>query len=679
MEMSDLIKKLEKLNASGLAMSKILDPDKLYDVILDQLRENFNFESSAILLYGKDGETLTIKAARGYDPETVKTFKGRKGVGITGQALERQEPVLVTDVKSESRYVVGVKGAASELAAPLLVNGQTIGVLDIENTRSDAFNELDLHLFNMFTTQAASAIRSAQFVQEIEAKAERLAIVNMIGQVLSIEHDPEIIMEKILGYAKEALNFSRCALLLIDDEEGDTLRINASMGYGEVNGMRIKIGEGVTGEAAQTGLPILVPDVEKDRRYIKGVTGGKCEICAPLTIKGEVVGVLDAESKDVGGFTDADLELLSIFASNAAIAIHNAKLFGELERANRKLVLNIKEMEKLNRELDAYVKQIAATNEALQKQVKQLTTLHKAGMTITSSLDLDTTLMRIVDMVSDLVEASATTIRLVDRETSEMKVRIKVGDDKMAGRQSKFDVPLKIGEKTIGMFELASGREMETEERRLLETLAMQAAVAIENARLFEETQKTYYETLKSLATALEARDAYTQGHSERVAGLSIEIAKKMEIPEEERKEIYSVALLHDIGKIGVRDEILLKPDALTADEWKIIQGHPVFGDAILTPLKFLSKVAGMVKHHHERWDGAGYPSKLKGEEIPIASRIVAAADTFDALTSDRPYRDRKTKEEAVSIIKAEAGKQFDPRIVDALLKAIGERQPTHG
>jgi putative nucleotidyltransferase with HDIG domain len=236
-----------------------------------------------------------------------------------------------------------------------------------------------------------------------------------------------------------------------------------------------------------------------------------------------------------------------------------------------------------------------------------------------------------------------------------------------------IDVPLRVGERTIGVFELTADKGFGEEERRMLETLASQAAIAIENARLFDETQRTYYETLRSLAGALEARDAYTRGHSERVAKLSMRIAEKLGLPEEERKEIYSAALLHDIGKIGVRDEVLLKPGRLTPAEMDIIRGHPIFGDAILGPLKFLGKVTGMVKHHHERWDGNGYPDKLKGENIPLASRIVAIADSFDAMTSERPYRDRKTLGETLAIVREESGHQFDPRVVEALLAVLGE------
>jgi putative nucleotidyltransferase with HDIG domain len=208
----------------------------------------------------------------------------------------------------------------------------------------------------------------------------------------------------------------------------------------------------------------------------------------------------------------------------------------------------------------------------------------------------------------------------------------------------------------------------------MLETLASQAAIAIENARLFEDTQRIYYETLKSLARALEARDDYTRGHSERVADLSLAIAQDLGLDDEQLHLIYNSALLHDIGKIGVRDAILLKPRKLTEQEMAVIRKHPTFGNAILGPLKFLGEVSELVKHHHERWDGTGYPSGLKGEAIPLASRIIAVADTYDAMTSTRPYRAAIPHQDAIDEIRREAGSQLDPTVVEAFLRVVERR-----
>jgi putative nucleotidyltransferase with HDIG domain len=583
----------------------------------------------------------------------------------------------VPDVTKDPRYVAGLQGGRTELAAPLRLDGTIIGVLDAESPDVAAFDADDLDLFSGFAAHAAVAIQNAGLHDELERRtaeldrrAHRLGVLHRASQTIAAQLDPDVVLQEILKLAGTALAFSRCAVLLLDREH-DELVVRASVGYGEIQGKRIALQGTNSGEVVRTGKGLLVADVTRDLRYVQGSAGARCEMIAPMRVRGEMIGALDAESPVVGAYDEDDLELLEAFGAHAAAAIHNARMFQKVEDANALLRSNIVEMERLNRELEAHARQIATANDALERQVRQLIALHRAGQAITSSLDLDTTLDRILAMTRDIVDTSSSTIKLIDQETKELRVRASSGVAEQG--RATVDVPLRVGDRTIGVFELAADKAFEPEERRMLETLASQAAIAIENARLFDETQRTYYETLRSLAGALEARDAYTQGHSERVAKLSMRIAEKLGLPEEDRKEIYSAALLHDIGKIGVRDEVLLKPGRLTPEEMSIIREHPIFGDAILGPLKFLGKVSGMVKHHHERWDGKGYPDGLRAEDIPLASRIVAVADSFDALTSDRPYRDRKTLGETLRIVREESGKQFDPRVVQALLGVLGD------
>jgi putative nucleotidyltransferase with HDIG domain len=197
--------------------------------------------------------------------------------------------------------------------------------------------------------------------------------------------------------------------------------------------------------------------------------------------------------------------------------------------------------------------------------------------------------------------------------------------------------------------------------------------VAIENARLFEDTQHTCLQAINSLAAALEARDAYTRGHSERVARFALLCAEELGLDDEQRDIIRKAALLHDIGKIGIRDDVLNKPMKLTPEERAIISKHPSFGSEILGPIKFLSEVRQLVTHHHERWDGTGYPDGLKGQEIPIESRIVAVADAYDAMTSARAYRGRMNREDALEELKRNSGSQFDPHVLAVFLR-LAER-----
>ena len=177
--------------------------------------------------------------------------------------------------------------------------------------------------------------------------------------------------------------------------------------------------------------------------------------------------------------------------------------------------------------------------------------------------------------------------------------------------------------------------------------------------------------TIEGWVRALDLRDRELAGHARRVTALTLRLARAMGIPEEQLVHIYRGALLHDIGKIGIPDAILFKPDKLTSQEWQVMRQHPIFGYELLSPIKFLQPALDIIYCHHERWDGKGYPRGLKGEEIPFAARLFSVVNVWDALVADQPYRRGWSKEAAIGYIEAEAGKQFDPQVVEAFLKVI--------
>ena len=194
--------------------------------------------------------------------------------------------------------------------------------------------------------------------------------------------------------------------------------------------------------------------------------------------------------------------------------------------------------------------------------------------------------------------------------------------------------------------------------------------------QLAERLETHYTETIEALTSALEARDPYTQAHTGRIRDLAIAVALAMKVGPEERKAVHLGALLHDVGKIGVSDAILRKPGPLTDEEWKVMREHPEIGERMLARVDFLQPALAVVRHHHERWDGRGYPDGLEGEEIPLAARIVGVCDAYDAMTSDRPYRGAMSQEEACGEILTESGTQFDPRCAQLLVdvvKKVGE------
>jgi len=214
-------------------------------------------------------------------------------------------------------------------------------------------------------------------------------------------------------------------------------------------------------------------------------------------------------------------------------------------------------------------------------------------------------------------------------------------------------------------------RDPAADYRRLHAAYQQSLRYAEDVRRLYRQMQRAICQSLLGLANALEAKDPYTRGHSERVAALSRRLASAMGVAPAVVDTVGQAGLLHDIGKIGVPEAILRKPRSLSSEEWQIMRGHPVIGAQIVAPFEFFEGAARVIRHHHERWDGSGYPDGLMGEDIPLEARIVAVADVFDALTSERSYRPALTREAARALLLQEAGRTLDKTIVAVLLDTL--------
>ncbi len=278
-----------------------------------------------------------------------------------------------------------------------------------------------------------------------------------------------------------------------------------------------------------------------------------------------------------------------------------------------------------------------------------------------------------------LLQCESTSILLVDPKTGVLPDPFTLG----AGARSSLQVPLRMGQSIFGIIQvlnkvpsISSGTRhrdsahFDEKDSRLLEELSKSLSVGLQNARLKSRLQKSFHETVEVLTEAVTKKDRYTGGHTKRVAYYASLIAKYMDLTPEQSEMVRCAALLHDVGKIGIEDKILKKEGPLNDAEWLVMKTHPELGHEILSRMDGWRSAVDGAYCHHERWDGKGYPAGLKGEEIPLTARIVALADAYDAMVSNRPYRQGIAPEVAYEEIVRQKGTQFDPRVVDAFVSA---------
>lgn len=272
--------------------------------------------------------------------------------------------------------------------------------------------------------------------------------------------------------------------------------------------------------------------------------------------------------------------------------------------------------------------------------------------------------------------------QLINGNTIETKKPV-VGYDTELIRQVGFKallcVPVLFQSRTLGVISTFSkkSRCFLDEEIKVLSIFASQVAIALQESRHYEDIHINYFNTIHALVLAIEARDPYTRGHTERVTKYALKIGQALEMSQPELEMLRYAGEVHDVGKISIPDFILNKPGRLSPAERAVIEIHPVKGVEMLEPLEFLKPALPVVRHHHERYDGTGYPDGLLKDKIPMMARIIACADAFDAMTSDRPYRRRRlTVEEALEEIKNNSGSQFDPRIAHIFVRAIQSKLP---
>ena len=535
---------------------------------------------------------------------------------------------------------------------------------------------------------------SREVADELRRRYADVSALYVTGAELSATLEWEPLIRKMVAAAIQLVRADDAALVLIDKYRGDLYIAGAShLSDAVVAQTRLQTGDGVVGWVMdhREALLLIGPvDIQRYPKFFAKPDQIGSAICVPLipppTEAGpkRVVGVLAINRRVASPpLTQDDLELVTALSTQAATALENARLYKHLQRRNT-----------------------------------QLANLIEIGRNLTLTLNIDLVLRMILEKATELIHCEAGSLLLVDPETDELIFKIATGpagtqlsdtrlppgagiagavartgkplivnnpkaDPRHYGNvdartaqvtHSLLCVPLISKEHTIGVLEVLNktdGTPFDEQDRDSLVSFAIQSSIALENARLYSDLKRAFTETVKVITNAVEARDPYTAGHSERVTSIAIETARELGWSHEQIEILEIGSLLHDIGKIGVSDVILLKPGPLTEDEWTEMKKHPILGAKLLESISNLRQVLPYILYHHERYDGKGYPFGLAGTEIPIEGRMLAVLDTLDAMTSNRPYRVGMAMDEALLEIQKNCATQFDPEVVDALMHVV--------
>jgi len=644
------------------AASTSSNMDELYASIHRALQGVIVADNFFIALYDRETDSLSFPYyVDEYDAPPEPTPLGQ---GLTAYVIRKGAPLLgrpdsIQGLEDAGEVISTGTRSIDWLGVPLKVKNDTFGAMAVQ-TYADGvrYSQRDLDILGFVSTQVALSIERKRAEEQLRATEERyrrlveqlpvVVYVNPADQVSSTVYvSPRI--EDILGYTREEW-LSNPEFWLQSLHPEDRERILEAMRYKD------RTGEPFDEEyrmIARDGSTVWIRDQATLLRDANGVrlvwqglmmniTEGKIAQ-ERITRQVERLNILRTIDMFIASGTDLHLTLQTI-----------------LNQALSQLDVDAADILLLNPSM--HMLEFAEGVGFRTRGIEQVTVRVGDGYAGRAALE------REMIVVRDVQESRASAPRrsLFAAE----------------GFLSYFGVPLIAKGEVKGVMEifLRSDREVDAEWTDFLESLSGQAALAIDNASLFDSLQRSnlelgmaYETTLEGWSAALALRDKETEGHPRRVTDLTLQLAESMGLSERERVHIRRGALLHDIGKMGIPDRILLKPDTLTGEEWEIMRQHPTYAFNLLSPITHLGPALDIPYCHHERWDGSGYPHGLKGESIPLAARIFAVADVYDALRSDRPYRPAWTREQALEYIKSLSGAHFDPKVVESFLQVLGE------
>jgi PAS domain S-box-containing protein/putative nucleotidyltransferase with HDIG domain len=557
--------------------------------------------------------------------------------------------------------------------------------------------EADAERRNTFVLAALTTVKIFLTGRDNARKSTDLAILHRatleIGKMNSLQQIADValeILEKEKGWHPSVIRFrSRAGEML----ETAAYRGSPTMSPEEnrtrmdfLNKAIDRPGKGMIGFVIEQGKPIRSLDLPSDTHYIETAPGIKYGIYAPIVIEGNIEGAIGVESKDYS-FTESDLRLLSSTGEIVGMTVRSLRLIEML----RERVKWLEILHQINQQIGIEAKPEELYQILVNKAIEATGAESAALLIYNPAKDvLQKTVARgWLEKVFDQPLRPDESISGKIFSTGQLHLSPLVGEDPwiiprnrklVPSDRANIGVPVVAEGTVLGVFHIAmkAPAPFSREFVDIVEMFGSYAGIVIGRMQLIEalrnadrQMQTAYDETLEGWARAIGLRDDDTLRHTMRVVKIAVAIGKHLNLDSQSIENLRRGALLHDVGKIGIPDTILRKPGPLNDEETAIMQTHTSFGYELLRPIKYLEGAIAVPNCHHERWDGTGYPRRLRGEKIPLLARIFAVADVYDAMTSDRPYRPAHRSQEAIDYVRSQSGRHFDPHTVEAFLAII--------
>lgn len=667
------------------------------------------------------------------------SVQGGPASSLAQHVHRTNEPLLVAGDVQGTTARLGLAPMNSWIktwcGVPLHFSDRSTGVLSLADmSREHAVSKSQFELVQVLAQEAAVAVENARLFKKEQRRASHLALLNELGRKATSVLHPQELLSGICRQARSAFGYDLVRVELMNAESQE-LVVEAEAGYGQVLlGRRTRIGEGLAGAAADTGEPVLANSVIKEPRYVGLNPGIRSALSLPLKFRDELLGVISLESRHTYAFSQQDVLTLRTLADQLAIALHNARAYQvALEQAITDGLTGLKThryfMEALDREwrrstrsghmfslimidLDGF-KQVNDRHGHLEgdKVLRAVATLLNDRVrqsNVVARYGGDEFAVMLPETRTDQAEAMAERLRAsleADAYLAAHKVTASFGIATFPVHGPTQEEILRVADYGMYLAKHQKGNCVRVASLTVspaqadLERNLLEAYLGVTMKRMFSTGPEAFdhylerfqdvvlnnngeapslLDTVTALAFAIDAKDHYTQGHSQSVSRIAAQIARQLGLSDAAIEEVRLGGILHDIGKIGVPEAVLNKASRLTEEEYEQMKSHAPLGAKILEPLKVkaIERIRGMVRHHHESVDGTGYPDGLKGDRIPLGARIITVADCFDTMVSDRAYKRGRTIGDAIDELHRCSGTQFDPEIVAAFVRSLELASP---